>query len=347
MVYNLLRQIFPILGIIDKIIFKTIFSFLTSFILTIFLGKYFLKFSKYFKSLSRSFIKIEIEKKNQTPSMGGIFIIISSLISIILWNNIFDITVILSIITILLFFLIGFIDDYYKLKYKKGINAKTKISLQIISAIIIAIIWYNSSIKDSSIYLPFFKNIKINIGYLSIFWISLIIISTSNAVNLTDGLDGLAIGSLIPNFILFSIFTYIKSNEILSNELNIKLCNCNQLSIIAAILAGSSLGFMWYNAYPAYIFMGDTGSLTLGAILGLIAAISKHEYILIISGGIFIIETISVILQVISYKYRKKRIFKMSPIHHHFQLIGYPENIIAIRFTIISIILSLIALIII
>ncbi len=347
MIYYLslhLKKYYFIFSVIKYITFRSIAGFLTSFILTIILGKIFLNFSKNFYTSYRIDI-LNIERKNQTPSMGGIFIIISTLITIILWAKLTNIYVIISILTIVLFSIIGFIDDYSKIIYKNGIHAKTKFALQITSAIIISILLIKFTNIESCIYLPFFKNINIKLGYLFILWSILVIVSTSNAVNLTDGLDGLAIGSIIPNFLLFSIIIYLAGNQITSNYLNIPFCNCAELSIISSILAGSSLGFLWYNSYPAYVFMGDTGALPLGAILGTIAIISKHEYMLTISGAIFILETLSVIIQVISYKYRKKRIFIMSPIHHHFQLKGYPESIISVRFTIISIILSLIALI--
>ena len=191
---------------------------------------------------------------------------------------------------------------------------------------------------------PFFKNLNPDLGLLFIPWAMFILVSMSNAVNLTDGLDGLAIGSLLPNFALFSLIAYLAGHFLIAAYLNIPFAGSAEIAVMGTTLIGASLGFLWYNAYPAQIFMGDVGSLALGAGLALMALMAKQELLLPISGGLFVLETVSVVLQVFVYKRWKTRIFKMAPIHHHFELIGWPEAKITTRFGIISLILCLVAL---
>jgi len=239
---------------------------------------------------------------------------------------------------------IGFIDDQAKIKKQKGLSAKIKFYLQTLVATIIMSMWYIFYTPNTHLIFPFFKNIHCDLWYLLIPWGAYIIIATSNAVNLTDGLDGLATGPLIFNFATFSSIAYLAGHQHFAEYLNIPFTGTAELTILGASLIGALIGFLWFNTYPAQIFMGDVGSLSLGAALALMALMTRHELLLLIAGGIFVIETISVIIQVISFKLRGKRVFLMAPIHHHYELLGWSEPKITVRFWIISFVLSLIAL---
>ena len=240
---------------------------------------------------------------------------------------------------------IGFWDDWSKIKRSRGISAQAKFIAQWSIAALVALLWVYWAGAKTTICVPFFKNLNPDLGIFFVFWAMFIIVSCSNAVNLTDGLDGLAIGSLLPNFALYSIIAFLAGHFLIAGYLNIPFANSSEIAVMGATLIGASLGFLWYNAYPAQVFMGDVGSLALGAGLALMALMAKQEFLLIISGGLFVLETVSVILQVFVYKRWKRRIFKMAPIHHHFELLGWPEAKITTRFGIISFILCLLAFI--
>jgi len=284
------------------------------------------------------------QKKNDTPTMGGLLILMVTLISTLLWNNLLKIEIWIFLACITGFGLIGFIDDWAKIRKKKGIAARYKFRSQIAFSLIISAVWYYFATPTTQLCVPFFKTFMPQLGIWLIPWGAFILVATSNAVNLTDGLDGLATGPLMFNFSAFSLIAYVAGNTILARYLFIPFAGSAELSIVAATLIGTLLGFLWYNTYPAQIFMGDVGSLALGAALGLIALISRQELLLLIAGGLFVVETASVIIQVISFKLTGKRIFKMAPIHHHFELLGWSEPKITVRFWIISIMLSLLAL---
>jgi len=245
----------------------------------------------------------------------------------------------------ILFGALGAWDDWNKIKQQKGISAKTKWYAQIVISAIIALLLVITHAIPTTVSFPFFKNLNPSIGLLFIPWVIFVLVGTSNAVNLSDGLDGLAMGSLIPNFATYAIISYAAGNFIIASYLHIPFVDCGEMAVIAATLAGAALGFLWYNCYPAQIFMGDVGSLSLGAGLALIAIMCKQELLLPIAGGLFVLETISVMIQVFSYKQFGKRIFRMTPIHHHFELLGWPESKVTARFGIISIVLCLLALI--
>jgi len=320
-------------------------ALLTTLVFSFVFGNWFIKKSAtFFSSSPREFTPEAHQKKGNMPSMGGIFILVTVIFSTLIWNNLADIKIWLILACLTFFGFIGLIDDVNKIKNKKGISARSKFILQISCALLIVLAWIYLVKPETTICFPFFKNFQPDIGLFIIPWAIFIIVATSNAVNLTDGLDGLAISSLITNFAAFGIIAFLAGNFIISSYLNIPFANSGELVIICASLIGASLGFLWYNTYPAQIFMGDVGSLSLGATLGLIALITKQEILLLISGGLFVIETLSVIIQVLSYKYLKRRLFKMAPIHHHFELIGWPESKITVRFAIISLILCMIAL---
>jgi len=250
-------------------------------------------------------------------------------------------------ITLIAFGSIGFMDDVKKLKSTngKGIPGRTKLLLQILSALLISILLYTQYGFMTELTIPFFKNITPDLGLFYIVLCIFIIVGTSNGVNLTDGLDGLAIGPVLTVTATFMLFAYLVGNVKFAQYLQIfYVKGAGELTILCGAMLGAGIGFLWYNAYPAELFMGDTGSLSLGASLATIALIIKQEVLLVIAGGIFVLETLSVIIQVLSFKWTGKRVFKMAPIHHHFELKGWNEEKIVVRFWIISIILALLAL---
>jgi len=290
-----------------------------------------------------------IIKKSGTPTMGGVLILIGILFGTLLWANLENIYVWVLLMVATSFGLLGAVDDYLKIKYRnsKGLSSLTKIIFQIILSLIaiIVLLKYGNNDYLKNLYFPFFKNVVINLGLFFIPFSLFIIVGSSNAVNLTDGLDGLATVPVMLVALSFTFICYVTGNIVFSEYLQIPyIINVGETSIFCGSIVGSCLGFLWYNAPPAKIFMGDTGSLSLGGSLGAVSIIAKHEIVLGIIGGIFVLETASVIIQVISFKLTGKRVFMMAPLHHHFEKKGWPESTVVIRFWIISIILALIGL---
>ena len=286
--------------------------------------------------------------KAKTPTMGGIVFVSATILASLLTIKFSNIYALGAILTIVLFALIGFQDDYAKIKKNEnlaGLKARTKLILQVLFAISISSYLYIFADFNSDLYVPFIKTPVIDMGIFSIILWVIVIISTSNAVNLTDGLDGLATVPSIAALTSFSIIIYITGNVKISAYLLMPSFNVGEVAIVASALMGALTGFLWYNCYPAEVFMGDSGSLTIGAFLGYSAIISKSEILLLLIGSIFVIETLSVILQVGSFKFRKKRVFLMAPIHHHFEMKQWAESKIIVRFWIIAILSNLIALI--
>ena len=287
--------------------------------------------------------------KDKTPTMGGIVFIFSTILASILTVKLSNVFAIGALLTIVLFAIIGFYDDFAKIKKAEnlaGFKARTKLMLQIFSAVIVSTYLFLFADFNTQLYIPFIKTAVVDMGVFSIaFWI-LVMIATSNAVNLTDGLDGLATVPSIAALSSFSIIIYITGNVVISSYLLMPHFNVGEVVIIATAFMGALTGFLWYNCHPAEIFMGDSGSLTIGAFLGYLAIISKSEFLLLLIGFIFVMETLSVILQVGSFKLRKKRVFLMAPIHHHFEMKNWAENKIIVRFWIVSILSNIIALII-
>jgi phospho-N-acetylmuramoyl-pentapeptide-transferase len=294
--------------------------------------------------------------KAGTPTMGGVIIIFAVVIPVLLWADIKSTYIILILIGTVWLGGVGFIDDYLKVikKYPKGLIARYKLLGQILIGLIIGSVIYFSPEFDginSVTTVPFLKDVNFDFSYFYIPVVIFIITATSNAVNLTDGLDGLAIGVITIVMIALAIISYVSGNAIFSDYLNIIfLPGSGELTVFVAALIGASLGFLWYNFYPAQVFMGDTGSLALGGAFGILAVLIKKELLIPILGGIFFLETISVIIQRLYFKYTKKkfgegkRVFKMAPIHHHFEIVGWPEPKIVIRFYIIAVILAIISL---
>lgn len=294
--------------------------------------------------------------KKGTPTMGGLIIIVSILIGVLLWADPFNLYVALILLATLVMGFVGFFDDYLKAvkKVKRGLISRYKLIGQISLALIIGAIIYFHPVfagNHSNTSVPFFKNLEIDFGAFYIFFIVFIITGTSNAVNLTDGLDGLATGLCAISFLAFAVMSYITGHIEFSTYLNIiYLPGSEELTIFCMAAVGAAIGFLWYNTYPAQVFMGDTGSLSLGSALGTVAVLLKKELLLAIIGGVFITEVLSVIIQTIYFKYSRKkygegrRIFRMAPLHHHFELKGWHETKVVVRFWIIGILLALLSL---
>ena len=343
---------FGFLNVFKYLTFRTGLSVFTSLIIVLIIGGPFIKFfsnQKILNPIRDDGPEDHIIKKIGTPTMGGLIILLGLLTSVILWADLSNINILFCVYVAVSFGLLGAFDDYKKIKYSNssGISSKFKIILQIVLSIIGVVIYVNfiDYQNITNLYFPFFKNLIINLGWFFIPFAIFVIIGSSNAVNLTDGLDGLATVPVMLVALSFTLISYVVGNTIFSEYLQIQyIPDTGELSIFCGSIVGSCLGFLWYNAPPAKIFMGDTGSLSLGGSLAAIAIIVKHEIVLAIVGGLFVLETVSVIIQVISFKLTGKRIFEMAPIHHHFEKKGWAESTIVIRFWIIAIILALVGL---
>tara|TARA_B100002052_G_scaffold113890_1_gene104890 strand:- start:4744 stop:5829 length:1086 start_codon:yes stop_codon:yes gene_type:complete len=290
-----------------------------------------------------------IVKKIGTPTMGGLMILLGVFSGVLLWGDLSNPYNWFLIYIAGSFGLLGAYDDYKKIKKNNssGISSKFKIIIQLILALIgiLIIYFYSESGEIQMLYFPFFKNLVINLGWFFVPFYLFVLVGSSNAVNLTDGLDGLATVPVMLVAACFAFISYVTGNIVFSEYLQIPYIEgVGEASIFCGSIIGACLGFLWFNAPPAKIFMGDTGSLSLGGSLGAVGIITKHEIVLAITGGLFVLEAISVIAQVISFKLTGKRIFKMAPIHHHFEKKGWPESTVVIRFWIISIILAMIGL---
>jgi phospho-N-acetylmuramoyl-pentapeptide-transferase len=281
-----------------------------------------------------------------TPTMGGVMILLALVLSTLLWADLYNGFIWVTIGVTVSYGLIGFIDDYIKVTRQnpRGLSGKLKLVLQSLIAIV-ATIYIMTLVQDpmaTSLAIPFFKSVLIDLGWFFIVFSSLVMVGASNAVNLTDGLDGLAIVPVMIVAGVFVLIAYLVGNSIFSNYLQLNyLPGVGELSIFCGALIGAGLGFLWFNAPPAMVFMGDTGSLAMGGALGSVAVITKHELVLAIAGGLFVLETVSVIVQVVSFKLTGKRVFAMAPLHHHFEKKGWAEPTIVIRFWIIAVILAI------
>ncbi|MBI4685035.1 MAG: phospho-N-acetylmuramoyl-pentapeptide-transferase [Nitrospirae bacterium] len=287
--------------------------------------------------------------KAGTPTMGGVLIIISILITVFLWGNLKNRYIWVMIFSLTGFGTIGFIDDYLKVvrRNSKGLRVCYKFGGQILLALVIGIFLYINP-KDpynDVLSIPFFKKWLFDLGWFYIPFSIIVIVGSSNAVNLTDGIDGLAIGLVGIAVLATGALVYISGHKGLAQYLQVLyLPGTGELTVFCGAMFGASLGFLWYNSYPADVFMGDVGSLSLGGALGTLAVITKHEIVLAVVGGIFVIETLSVVVQVASFKLTGRRIFRMAPIHHHFELKGWPEPKVIVRFWIMGIMLALLSL---
>jgi len=287
------------------------------------------------------------QKKAGTPTMGGILILLALGISVLLWSELDNRFVWLVLGVTVGYGLVGFVDDYRKVRerHNRGIPGRVKLFAEFLLALGVATAIYTDPSFDKELAVPFFKDFTPHLGWLYIPLATFIIVGAANAVNLTDGLDGLAIGPVMIAAGAFLILAYVAGHAVIAEYLAVKAVpGAGNLAIFCGALVGGGLGFLWFNTYPAQLFMGDVGSLALGAALGAIAVVIRQEILLALVGGIFVLETVSVIIQVASFKLTGRRVFLMTPIHHHYEKLGWPEQKIVIRFWIVSIILALVAL---
>ena len=337
------------INLLSYITIRAGFAFFIALFFTLFLMPKFIRWAQRTSSVQpiNTWAPERHKDKAKTPTMGGIVFIGSTIFASLLSIKFSNVYALGAVLTLVLFALIGFQDDYAKIRKNEnlaGLKARTKLMLQIFFSLAIAMFLYVFADFNTELYVPFIKTPVMDMGiYAMILWI-LVIISTSNAVNLTDGLDGLATVPSIAALTSFSIIIYITGNVKISSYLLMPNFDVGEVAIVASALIGALAGFLWFNCHPAEVFMGDSGSLTIGAFLGYLSIISKSEILLLLIGSIFVIETLSVILQVGSFKFRKKRVFLMAPIHHHFEMKQWSENKIIVRFWIIAFLSNLIAL---
>ncbi|OGR83147.1 MAG: phospho-N-acetylmuramoyl-pentapeptide-transferase [Elusimicrobia bacterium RIFCSPLOWO2_01_FULL_64_13] len=348
------RDSFSPFNVLGYITFRMGSAMLTAFFLTWLLGPRFIAFIRA-KSLTQT-VRPDgpptHSAKTGTPTMGGILILGATLASTLLWAKLDNRMIWLSIGSALYLGALGFVDDFIKWRQgssnPKGISPTAKMLAQTALAVILAAalaVDPPNPAYASRVNVPYLKNVFLDLGIFYVFFAMLVIVGSSNAVNLTDGLDGLAIGSLVIACLTFIVFAYLAGHARFSAYLRvIPVPGAGELSVFLAAIAGAGLGFLWFNSYPADIFMGDTGSLFLGGSLGLVAVLVKQELILVVVGGLFVVEAASVLLQVYSFRLTGKRVFRMAPLHHHFELAGWKEPKVTVRFWIFSIVLSLIAL---
>jgi phospho-N-acetylmuramoyl-pentapeptide-transferase len=350
MIYHLLYPLYTthiVFNVLKYISFRTIAATLSALLISFILGPWLIKKLKELQvgQRIREDVPSRHRAKEGTPTMGGSLVIIAVVGSTLLWSNLTNTYIWLVLFITSAYALLGFVDDYKKLKKGKGISGKTKMIFQTTIALVGTGFLFIYQDFDLHLTLPFFKDLRPDLGLFYIILIIFILVGTSNAVNLTDGLDGLAIGPVMITAGTFALVTYLAGHKQFANYLQIPYTSgCGELSIFCGTIVGAGLGFLWFNAYPAQIFMGDIGSLSLGGALAMVAIIAKQEILLAIVGGIFVIEALSVIIQVSVYQTKRKRVFKMAPIHHHFELKGWVEPKIIVRFWIVTIILSLIAI---
>jgi len=352
MIYHLLYPLSEYAGffnVIGYITFRSIYALLTALLISIILGPIFISWLEKLRCGQHIQEDVETHRKKQgTPTMGGVLIVIAMLSSVLLWGDLTNIYLWVTVFVFLSLALLGFVDDFYKVvkARNKGLSAKSKFLVQIIVGSIAMTVLIYMPEYSTKLYVPFFKWLQPDLGWFYLPFAILVIAGASNAVNLTDGLDGLAIGPVVIVAACFALFIYVAGHIKLAEYLQVAyIPGVGEVSIFCGALIGAGLGFLWFNAYPAQVFMGDVGSLSLGGTLGFLSILSKQELVLIIVGGLFVVEALSVILQVGYFKMSKgRRIFQMAPIHHHFELKGLPESKIIVRFWILSIILAMLAL---
>jgi len=367
LLYHVFQRYFSPLNVFRYITVRTVYASLTAMFLALVFGPWLirklreLQIGQYIREEGPQ----EHKKKAGTPTMGGVLIVLSTAVPVLLWADLENAFVLIALFALLGFAAIGFIDDYAKVSKQQnlGLTAKRKFSLQILISLIVGaslLVLATYSAYSTQLVLPFFKRMHPDLVIHSLinskhFWpfaflpflvfVAIVIAGSSNAVNLTDGLDGLAIGCTVIAAGALTVLTYVSSNYRWANYLEIQyIPRVGELTVFCGALVGASLGFLWYNAHPAEVFMGDVGSLSLGGTLGVIAVIIKQEVLLFFVGGVFVIEALSVILQVGSFKLRGKRIFRMAPIHHHFELMGWSESKVIVRFWIAALVFALFAL---
>lgn len=344
-IYNIFH-----INLLQYITIRASFAFLVAFVMTLVLMPRFVQWAKK-RNASQPIFALAPENhktKSSTPTMGGIVFLFTCIVSSLLTVKLNNPYVLGALGVLVIFGIIGYKDDIAKIMGKSntaGMKPRTKMIFQLLGALFVSGIIAFGTDFNTEFFIPFYKYSLFDMGYFSIILWVLVIVASSNAVNLTDGLDGLATVPSIFAILTLSLFIYLGGHVVLSDYLLLpSISGLGEVSIVCMAMIGALIGFLWYNCHPAEVFMGDTGSLSLGAFLGYLAIISKNEILLILIGSIFVIETVSVILQVGSYKTRKKRIFAMAPLHHHFEIKGWAENKIIVRFWIIALISNLIAI---
>jgi len=350
MLYHLLFPLHDQIGIFNVFryqTFRAMLAFLFAYIFVLLLQPVYIRKIRAFGGQPiRDDGPKEHASKQGTPTMGGIVIIVAVLLGGLLFCDLTNLHVWMTLFVLLAFAALGFVDDWSKIRKQntKGVSGKSKLFWQAFIALVITIILMRSGFS-TDLRFPFFKDLSIEMGLLFVLFSTIVLVGTSNAVNLTDGLDGLAIGPIMTVAGTYGLLTYLAGHKELSEYLGIfYLPGVGEVAIILATIVAGGLGFLWYNAFPAEVFMGDIGALALGGTLGFVALLIKQEIMLVVAGGIFVIEALSVIIQRYSYKWRGKRVFRMAPIHHHFELLGWKEPKIIVRFWIISIVLALLTL---
>ena len=357
MLYNLLyplHDLFSVFNLFRYLTFRAAAAAITAFLISLILGPFLIRKLKELK-VGEKITKGDSQRldelhrnKHDTPTMGGILILAAIVFSTLLWADIFNKYVLIALFSTLWLGGVGFADDYLKQvkKRPKGIAASAKLTGQIVLGLILGIILLLDSQANIKLDVPFLKNMSLDLDGLYILFVILVIAGSSNAVNLTDGLDGLAIGIVVMVAIAFSVLSYVTGNIKFSEYLLTPyIRGSGELTVFCASIFGAGLGFLWFNCYPASVFMGDVGSLALGGALGTVALLIKKELLLVLVGGIFVLEALSVILQVGSFKIRKKRLFRIAPLHHHFQFLGWPESKVIVRFWIVAGLLALLTIV--
>ena len=355
MFYSLIIELidqYSFLNVFKYLTFRTGLAMFTSMAIVLLIGTPFINFfsaRQILDPIREDGPTNHIIKKIGTPTMGGVLILLGLFSGILLWGDLTNHHIWFLLFIVTCFGLLGAYDDYKKIKFKNssGISFKFKIIAQILIALtgILMLSHFSQHEELTNLYFPFFKNLIINLGWFFVPFSIFVIVGASNAVNLTDGLDGLATVPVILVAACFAFISYVTGNIVFSEYLQITYIEgMGEVAVFCGSIIGSCLGFLWFNAPPAKIFMGDTGSLALGGSLGAIGIITKHEIVLAITGGLFVLEAVSVIVQVLSFKLTGKRVFRMAPIHHHFEKKGWAESTVVIRFWIISIILAMIGL---
>jgi phospho-N-acetylmuramoyl-pentapeptide-transferase len=349
-----LHEVLSVFNIFRYITFRAAMATMTAFIFSLIFAPLLIKQLKKFKigeNIRRedSARLHELHRgKQDTPTMGGILILGAVVFSTLLWADIFNKYVLIACASTIWLGITGFMDDYLKQtkKKSKGLTATAKLTSQVVLGLILGTILFLDPQHSIKLDLPFLKDISLNLDGFYILFVILVIAGSSNAVNLTDGLDGLAIGSVVMVAFTFSILSYVTGNIKFSDYLLIPhLSGAGELTVFCASILGAGLGFLWFNCHPASIFMGDVGSLALGGALGTVALLIKKEMLLVLVGGIFVLEALSVILQVVSFRFFKRRIFRIAPLHHHFQFLNWPENKVIVRFWILAGLLALLTLV--
>lgn len=355
MLYHLLfplREMFGIFNVFRYITFRTGGAVVTALALSILLGPWFIATLRRL-SVGQNIRDVGPEShllKAGTPTMGGLLILFSVSVATLLWANLTNILVWVALGVTVSFGAIGFIDDYVKVAKKRnlGLTARGKFLLQTLVAGLAAVVLLTlpeTYAFEPVLLVPMLKQVSLDLGWFYVPFVMLVLVGASNAVNLTDGLDGLAIGSTLVAAATYAIFTYVAGNRVVAEYLQFTpQPGAGEVTVFCGALVGAALGFLWFNSYPAEVFMGDVGSLALGGAIGIVAVLSKQELLLIVVGGLFVMEAMSVILQVASFKLTGKRIFRMAPLHHHFELLGWKEPKVIVRFWILSVLFALISL---